>query len=148
MAHCSFTSEEKQRIDSIAHELEDTIEEFFGDARAELSCAEWELLNLYACACIRRALVVGLKLRSIAEGSCSGSPYPGRGQETFVRDALVAWRDSFAPMPNIWRLAPIFEKLQGGESRALADVAALEVMAANRMFTSLDEQYQAFLAGE
>jgi hypothetical protein len=34
----------------------------------------------------------------------------------------------------------------GGEQRVLADVAALEQMAANRMFTSIDDQYSAFFA--
>jgi hypothetical protein len=58
----------------------------------------------------------------------------------FVRESLAAWRDAFAPVPQIWRLAPVLEIVPGGEERVLADVATLEVMAANRMFRSLDEQ--------
>jgi hypothetical protein len=149
MARCMFTSGERKRIDSIASELDETIDEFFADARRHLPAAEWDFLKGYARACISRALEVGTLLRAVAESRPTVTiPYPGRGCETFVRDALAAWRDSFAPVPDVWRLAPIFEKIDGGESRVLADVAALEVMAANRMFISLDEQYQAFFAGE
>ena len=149
MARCMFTSDERKRIDSIASELDQTFEEFFDDARGLLPAVEWDFLKNYARSCISRALEVGTMLRAVAESRPTVTiPYPGRGAETFVRDALAAWRDAFAPIPDVWRLAPIFEKIEGGESRVLADVAALEVMAANRMFISLDEQYQAFFATE
>ena len=147
MAHCSFTSDEKRRIDEVAQELDGTIVDFFGDARSVLSEQEWTLLTRYAASCVRRALEVGAMLRAVAEAGV-GEAYAGRGRETFVRDALAAWRDSFAPVPDVWRLAPIFEKMPGGECRAIADVTALEVMATNRMFTSLDDQYQTFFASE
>lgn len=147
MAHCSFTSDERRRIDEVAQELDDTIVDFFSDARSVLSHQEWGLFRCYAASCVRRALEVGAMLRAVAEAGV-GEPYPGRGRETFVRNALAAWRDSFAPVPDVWRLAPIFEKMPGGEGRALADVTALEVMATNRMFTSLDDQFQTFFAND
>jgi hypothetical protein len=148
MAHCILTPDEREKIETIALELDGAIDEFFNDAKAVLLCDEWEFLKRYANACVHRALEVGAMLRSMAQARAASTPYPGRGGETFVREGLAAWRDSFAPMPDVWRLAPIFEKIEGGECRGLADVAALEVMAANRMFTSLDEQYQAFFASD
>lgn len=147
MAHCSFTSDERRRIDEVAQELDGTTVDFFSDARPVLSEQEWSLLTRYVGACVRRALEVGAMLRAVAEAGV-GEPYSGRGRETFVRSALAAWRDSFAPVTDVWRMAPIFERIPGGQSRAEADVTALEVMATNRMFTSLDDQYQTFFATE
>jgi hypothetical protein len=146
MARCILTPDELGKIETIAVELDGAIDEFFNDAKEVLLCDEWDFLKRYTGACIRRALEVGAMLRALSHARSAATPYPGRGCDTFVREALAAWRDSFAPVPDVWRLAPIFEKIEGGECRALADVAALEVMAANRMFTTLDEQYQAFFA--
>jgi hypothetical protein len=148
MAYCSFTSEERQRMAVVAEELNSAIDDFFRDSVDRVTAEEWDLLIAYATACVKRALEVGAMLRGIADGGDPELEYPGRGRETFVREALVAWRDSFAPIRDVWRLAPVFEKIDGGECRALADVAALEVMAANRMFMTLDEQYQTFFASE
>lgn len=149
MAHCRFTQAERERIEWIDRELDLVIDEFFSDAREKLPHDEWSFLKSYASACVRRALEVGALLRAVADARCGTPvPYPGRGRETFVREGLAAWRDSFAPIPDVWRLAPIFERVPGGECRALADVTALEVMAANRMFDSLDEQYQAFFTSD
>jgi hypothetical protein len=146
VAECSFTSSDRERIDAIVFELNGAIEEFFEDAKSDLSAAEWDLLASYAGASVRRVLEIGPLLHAIVDKQCSAAiPYPGRGRETFVRAALSAWRDSFTPVAEVWRLAPIFDKVQGGECRVLADVSALEVMAANRMFTSLDEQCAALL---
>ena len=140
VAECIFTSTERKRIDSIAFELSDAVEDFLGDARESLSIEEWDILSGYVMASIRRVLEVGPLLHAVVDKQEGALPYPGRGREAFVRAALLAWRDSFAPIKEVWRLAPILEKVEGGERRVLADIAALEVMAANRMFTSLDDQ--------
>ncbi len=90
---------------------------------------------------------MGSLLHGIVDSQRSRISYPGRGREAFVRDALDAWSDSFAPVAEVWRLAAIFEAITGGERRVLADVSTLEIMAANRMFDSLDDQYAAILPG-
>ena len=140
VAECILTSTERKRIDSIAFELADSVEDFLGDARESLEVEEWDLLVSYAMASIRRVLEVGPLLHAIVDKQRHALPYPGRGRDVFVSAALAAWRDSFAPIKDLWRLAPVLEKIEGGERRVLADISALEVMAANRMFTSLDEQ--------
>jgi len=149
MADCRFSPSDIERIESISHELDGSIEEFFADARLTLSLDEWDLLKTYAGACIRRALDVGALLHAVVDQRRGTTfPYSGRGRETFVRAGLAAWKDAFAPIGDIWRLGPLFDKIEGGECRVLADVAALEVMAANRMFNPLDDQYAAFFSSE
>lgn len=147
MAEVVLSCRERERIEAVAVELEGAIDDFFGDLRGDLPRGEWDLLACYARACIRRALEIGALLHAVvdAQQSC-GVAYPGRGREPFVRAGLAAWKDSFAPVVDVWRLCPIFERVPGREQRVMADVAALEVMAANRMFTSLDDQYSAFFA--
>ena len=147
MAEVVLSRDERERIDTVAAELEDTIVDFFDDLRGGLAVDEWDLLTGYARSCIRRALEIGALLHAVvdAQQSC-GVPYPGRGREPFVKAGLAAWKDSFAPVVDVWRLCPVFQRVEGGEQRVLADVAALEVMAANRMFTSLDDQYSSFFA--
>lgn len=149
MAEVVVSALERERIESIAIELNAAIEEFFSDIKPEVKKAEWDLLACYARSCIRRALEVGVLLHAVvdAQESC-GFAYPGRGREPFVRAGLAAWKDTFAPVVDVWRLCPVFDRVPGGEKRVLADVAALEIMAANRMFTSLDEQYSEFLASD
>jgi len=148
VAECTYTSSERRRIDAIAFELSGVADEFFADAREDLTDGEWHLLSAYSNACVRRAIEVGPLLHAIVDKQIGASPYPGRGRDTFVRAALAAWRDSFSPLPEVWRLAPVLEKIEGGEIRILADVAALEVMAANRMYDSLDDQCAALLSNE
>ncbi len=90
---------------------------------------------------------IGTLLHGVVDSQCPNAiPYPGRGRDVFLREGLAAWRDSFAPMAQVWTLAPVMERVAGGEKRFLADVATLEVMAANRAFGSLDQQCQALLA--
>lgn len=146
MADCNFTSDERERIEAISFELARVSEEFFDEVRSELSGSEWELLADYSAACVRRVLQISPLLHAIVDRQCDALPYPGRGRKSFVRAALAAWKDSFAPMEEVWRLAPIFAKAEGGERRVLADIAALEVMAVNGMFQSWDEQCAALLS--
>jgi hypothetical protein len=149
MAQVVMAPGERSRIERIATELDAAIEEFFDDVRSSLSLENWSLLTGYARACIRRALEVGTMLHAVVDAECSTRiSYAGRGREAFVRNALAAWRDSFSPVPDVWRLAAIFESIPGGERRVVADVATLEVMAANRMFDSLDDQCASLLPGE
>ncbi len=147
MPQISLTPAEQERIDAAAAELEDVIAEFFVDARPALSCEEWETVLTYARACVRRAVEIGTLLHGVVDAQCPDViPYPGRGREVFLREGLAAWRDAFAPMPQVWKLAPVMERVPGGEKRFLADVATLEVMAANRAFGSLDRQCEALLS--
>lgn len=146
MPQISLTAAERECVDSVAHELDATIVEFFEDARPSLSGEEWDTLVTYARACVRRALEIGTMLHAVVDSQCPNAiPYPGRGREVFLREGLAAWRDAFAPMPRVWELAPVTERIEGGEKRFLADVATLEVMAANRAFGSLDREAQALL---
>jgi hypothetical protein len=146
VTECVLTSDERERIERIASEFGDIAEEFFRDVRPTLSCAEWALLTRYAAGRVRRTLEVGLLLHALVETQQNDAlPYPGRGRETFVRAALAAWGDSFAPIRDAGRLGSVFAKVEGGERRVLADVSTLEVMAANRMFASLDDQCAALL---
>lgn len=146
MPDVKLTPAERERIDAVASELDASIVEFFADARPSLSCEEWETLLTYARACVRRAVEIGTLLHGVVDSQCPDAiPYPGRGREVFLRGALAAWRDAFAPMPQVWKLAPVMERVEGGEKRFLADVATLEVMAANRAFGSLDRECQALL---
>ncbi|MDQ4145494.1 MAG: hypothetical protein M3198_17490 [Actinomycetota bacterium] len=149
MAQIDITPGELARIEEIAAELDGVVDDFFRDARRILSCDQWGLLTGYACACVRRALELGVLLHGVvdAHASCRLA-YPGRGREVFVKAGLDAWRDSFAPMAEVWRLAPVLELVPGGESRVMADVETLEVMAANRMFVSLEDQCAEFLGSE
>jgi hypothetical protein len=149
VADIILTPIEEARIENVADELDAVIEEFFADARSELSREQWEVLVGYSGACVRRALEVGTLLHCVVDAQFKrAKPYRGRGREAFVRQGLAAWRDSFAPIEEVWRLAPVLEAVPGGEARVLADVATLEVMAANRMFRSLDDQCASFLASE
>lgn len=142
-----MTSEERARADAAAAEVDASIVEFFEDARPALSCEEWEVVLTYARACVRRAVEIGMLLHGVVDSQCPNAiPYPGRGRDVFLREGLAAWRDAFAPMPQVWRLAPVMDRVPGGEKRFLADVATLEVMAANRAFGSLDRQAEALLA--
>jgi hypothetical protein len=147
VASVNLSPGESDRINKVARELDTAIEEFFADARPLLSCEQWGLLTIYATACVRRALEVGVMLHGLVDNHGSRHrPYPGRGRDVFVKASLAAWRDAFAPIPDVWRLAPISEAVPGGEQRVHADVETLEVMAANRMFVSLDDQSAAFLS--
>lgn len=143
MAEVSFTSDERARIEQIAGELDGCLEEFFDDARHVLSTEQWASLACYVRACVLRALEVGTLLHGVVDAQCGSTAYKGRGRSVFVKQGLQAWRDSFTPVDDIWHLASVFAVVPGGERRVLADVATLEVMAANRMFVPLDEQWSA-----
>jgi hypothetical protein len=141
MPEIALTPIERQRIDAAVAEIDEVVVEFFEDARPALSCEEWDVLVTYARACIRRAVEIGTLLHGVVDSQCPNAiPYPGRGRDVFLREGLAAWRDSFAPIAQVWKLAPVVELVPGGEKRVLADVATLEVMAANRVFGSLDQQ--------
>lgn len=146
MAEIALDPEERRRVETVAEELDLAIDEFLFDARERISSEEWELLLGYSRACVRRVLEVGILLHAVVDSQSRRIEYPGRGRDVFVRDGLAAWRDSFAPVPEVWKLAPVFESIPGGEQRVLAEVATLEVMAVNRMFESLDDQCASFLA--
>lgn len=147
MPELDLTPAEKMRVLEVSAELDDVIREFFADARAHLTDGLWSLLLCYSSACVRRALEVGTLLHAIVDATGDRAiAYPGRGRDTFVRKSMDAWRDSFAPIPDGWRMAEVFADVPGGERRVLCDVATLEVMAANRMFDSLDSQSVAFLS--
>lgn len=147
MADVVLTADERRRIQEVLLEIEPVVDEFFGDARPLLSEDEWRLMRDYAHACVKGALQVGICLRAVAEThGCRAIEYPGRGSDTFVADCLRAWRDSFAPIRDPWRLALISEKLNGGEKRLMADVATLEAMAADRLYASFDEECARLLA--
>lgn len=143
MTHVAFSAAERAQIEQIAAELETCFEEFFGDARRVLSREQWDALTGYARACVRRALEVGALLHGVVDAQRGCIPYKGRGRDVFVREGLAAWKDSFTPVQDVWQLAPVFAVVPGGEQRVLADVATLEVMAANRMFAPLEEQWSA-----
>lgn len=148
MAECVFTPHERDRIDAIAFDLSGLTREFFSDARGVLSEAEWALLDEYARSCIRRALEVAPLLHAVVDKQTGAIPYAERGRHTFVRLALDAWRASFAPVPEPWRVAVVFEKVEGGEARVMADISALEVIAADRALASLDERCASLLSNE
>jgi hypothetical protein len=147
VAKITLSRTEADRIERISDELDEIIDEFFADARPGLSCQEWDLLKAYASACVRRAIEVGAMLHAVVDGHPSRlRPYPGRGRDVFVKAGLRAWRDSFAPIPEVWKIGAVLDEVAGGEQRVLADVETLEVMAANRMFESLDDQCASFLS--
>jgi hypothetical protein len=137
---------DRRRIEQTAQELDQVIEEFFGDDRAALPAEDWDLLMGYVKACVRRAAEIGVLLDAIVTSQGDIFEYPGRGRDVFVRHALAAWKDSFAPVAEVWRLGPVFAAVAGGERRVLADVATLEAMVANRVSGSLDERYRGLLA--
>lgn len=143
MAEIAFTPDERARIERISRELDGALEEFFDDVRHVLSIEQWNSLACYVRACVRRALEVGTLLHAVVDAQRGCTAYKGRGRSAFVKQGLEAWRDSFSPIDDIWRLASVFAVVPGGEKRVLADVATLEVMAANRMFVPLDEQWSA-----
>lgn len=144
VAEVVLSPSETERIAAIAAELEGVAADLLADCRARLSHDHWRLLEGYAAACVRRALEVGSMLHGVAAAADGcGVPHAGRGRDGFVRAALAAWRECYAPVPEVWRLAPVFAAVEGGERRVLAEVATLEAMAANRMFASLDEQWAA-----
>lgn len=146
MAEVTISANERSRLEAVASDLDLTIDEFMFDARERLTRDQWELLLDYSRACVRRVLEIGLMLHGVVDSQCRRIEYPGRGREVFVRDSLAAWRDSFAPVPEVWKLAPIFAAVPGGEQRVMAEIATLEVMAVNRMFDSLDAESAAFFA--
>lgn len=146
MPQIALTPEERELLENAAADVDAQTIEFFADARPALSDEEWNLLITYVRACVRRALEIGTLLHAVVDSQCpSAIPYPGRGRDVFLRDGLAAWKDAFAPIPRVWELAPVVESMPGGEKRLLADVATLEVMAANRAFGSLDAQCEALL---
>jgi hypothetical protein len=103
----------------------------------------------YATARVRRVLEVGTSLHALVDAHESSSwAYAGRGRDAFVRAGLTAWRDCYSPIRQPWRLASIVDRLPGGERRFLADVATLETMAANRLFTSLDDECARLVAAD
>lgn len=146
MPKVALSAKEQGRLEAVADELDLVIDEFLFDVRDQIECEQWELLLDYARACVRRVLEVGLMLHAVVDANCSRIEYPGRGREVFVRDALAAWRDAFAPVPEVWKLAPVFAAVPGGERRILADISTLEVMAVNRMFGALDAECAEFFA--
>ncbi len=117
------------------------IVEFLGDAFAALDERQRDTLSSYVHARITRVLEIGTLLHALADAR-GEHEYAGRGCATFVRDALAVWADSFQPIAQPWRLAPIFEVVEGGEQRVLADVTTLEVMATNRAFGWLDSRWR------
>jgi hypothetical protein len=146
MPQIVLTPEERANVDKAAADVDAVTIEFFADARPALTCEQWNLLIAYARACIRRALEIGTLLHGVVDSQCPNAiPYPGRGRDVFLREGLAAWKDAFAPIAHVWELAPIVDEIPGGEKRLLADVATLEVMAANRAFGSLDAQCAALL---
>lgn len=148
VADCTFTSQERKRIDAISFDLSDVVEEYFADARETLSEEDWQLLADYAKARINRVLELVPLLHALVDRQRDALPYPGRGRATFVRSALTAWRDSFSPIEDTWRLAPVLLKIEGGEQRVMADVAALELVAVDRLMHPWEEQCAALLSSK
>lgn len=147
MAEVLLSADEQQQISAIVEELMGVVDDFFVDARPALSGDEWTVLTEYAGARMRRLLEVGKSLHAVVDAHGGGSPpYSGRGREAFVSQALGAWRDSFSPIKDPWRLALFFHKIPGGEQRLLADASTLETMAANRLYSSLDAECERLLA--
>lgn len=146
MPEVTLVARDRTKIEQVASELDLAIDEFLFDARDHITSDQWQLLLEYTRACVRRVLEIGVLLHGVVDSQCTSIEYPGRGREVFVRQALAAWKDSFAPVPEVWKLAPVFASVPGGEQRVLADVATLEVMAMNRMFDSLDVESAAFFA--
>lgn len=139
-----FTVAERERIEGIAVELDATAADFFADARPHLSDEQWLVLMAYSRSCVERALEIGSMLHAIVDEAAAAIPYTGRGRSAFVKAALEGWRDCFSPVPEIWRLADVCQKVPRGERRVESDVAVLEVMAANRMFGNFDQEYETF----
>lgn len=149
MAEVVLSPEERTRIGEILQELGGAIDDFFAEARPALTCDEWSVIVEYATARMRRVLEIGTSLHAVVDAHEGCAPaYAGRGRESFVRSALEAWRDSFTTIKDPWRIALIVDKLPGGEACLLADVATLETMAANRLFSSLDDQWARMFASE
>ena len=139
-----FTPAERERIAAITAELGATAAGFFADARPLLSDEEWSVLMTYSRSCITRALEIGSMLHAVVDEAATATPYAGRGRSAFVKAALEQWRDCFSPVPEIWRLAGVCQKVPRGERRVEGDVAVLEVMAANRMFGNFEREYETF----
>lgn len=139
-----FSPDERDQISAIASQLDATAVDFFADARPHLSDEEWLVLMAYSRSCVERGLEIGSMLHAIVDEAAGAIPYPGRGRAAFVKAALEQWRDCFSPVPEIWRLAGVCQKVAGGERRVESDVAVLEVMAANRMFGNFDQEYETF----
>lgn len=146
MARAVLTADESRRIGDVLSEMRPLIDEFFRDARTRLSPNEWQLLWSYTESCIRNTLEIGCCLHAIAEAyGCLWMGYPGRGRETFVADSLRAWRDSFAPIKDPWRVGIVAERMDGGEKRLIADVTTLEAMACDRLFARFEEECERLL---
>lgn len=147
MADLRIAPDERRRIDDILDELAVVAADFFAEDEERLSEEEMTFLLGYATARMRAVLEVGTSLHAlVAANEAGGVPYPGRGRDAFVAAALKAWKDCFAPSAEPWRLALLFDRLEGGERRVMADLTTLETMAANRLFTCLDEQCLRLLA--
>ena len=141
MAEVRVAPAEESRVALVAAEMDAEFAAFFSDVKELLSPASWDLLHEYARACILRALELGVLLHAVVDAHGSrGVPYKGGGRDAFVRRGVAAWRESFAPVRDVWRLAAVFSAVPGGERRVMGDVETLEVMATNRMFVSLEQQ--------
>lgn len=141
MAAITFSDQELARIDSILSELDPASHDLMRPYAEKLEVREWELLQDYVRARLRRTLMTGLMAGAVtAVAEAEGLAYPGTGSKAFGRRFKEAWVDSFAPIPDCWRLAPVLARLEDGRSCVLKEILALEAMAENRMFETLDDQ--------
>lgn len=149
MARVKLSADESRQITRILDEMSPRVEEFFADACLALTGEEWELLDSYVKTRLRAALEVSTCLQAVADTvGCDSMSYPGRGKETFVAASLRAWRDSYSPIRDPWRIAVLAERIEGGEKRVMADVDALEAIAADRMFRSFEQQCRELLGSD
>ncbi len=149
MAKVVFSEAERCRIQELESALVPTVEEFFGDARDDLSLEEWDLLMEYARARIRRTLLVATALHAVCDRhERPATTFDGRGRDAFVRAGLRAWADCYPAIEDPWRTVFLYRRLAGGERRFLADLETIETMALNRLFDSIDSQYERLLASE
>lgn len=141
MAAITFSDEELAQVDAVLRELDPGVHELMRGYAEKLREPEWELLQDYVRARIRRTLLTGLLARAVTHvAEAEGLGYPGTGSNAFGRRFKEGWVDSFAPIPHCWRLAPVLASLENESTCVLKDILALEAMAENRMFETLDDQ--------
>jgi hypothetical protein len=142
MPQIVFSKEELLRVAAMVEDLDPAKHELFDVHRPLLNAADWEFLCEYVREKIASALMIGLVARSVSRVAQEHGVADERGADHFLRSK--AWVHNFGVLQSG---DEYFANLSGACGNRLGKACdALVEIAQDRLFGTVDDEYQRLLA--
>lgn len=142
MPKINFSDAELAQVAGMVDELDPAKHELFDVHRPLLNPADWEFLCEYVREKVASALMIGLLARSVAHTSQDHGLSDNRGADHFLRSK--AWVHNFGVLQSG---DEYFANLSGTCGNRLGKACdALVEIAQDRLFGTLDDEYQRLLS--